>query len=235
MVNINFLDFYLCFTKINKETTYVNETIMKFIEAKEARDYFHVTGTTLRNWATCGRIKVKRISNRKFLYDIDSFNPDIEASLPLDSRMNVVYARVSTTKQNLDLNEQIETIKKYCLCHGVTVDKIYKDVASGMNENRNGFNELISDVIQSKVKTVYITFKDRLIRFGFEQIKSIFGKFNTDIVILDDNEETSKTFQDELTEDLISIIHHFSMKMYANRRKKLKDFKKILEEEKVDF
>lgn len=202
---------------------------MKFVEAKEAREYFHVTGPTLRNWVQWGRIRVKKISNRKFLYDIDSYNPESE-SVPTDSRDVVVYARVSTTKQTNDLNEQIETVKKYCLCHGVTVDKVYKDIASGMNENRQGLNDLINQVIQNRVKTVYITFKDRLVRFGFEYMKNIFNKFNTEIIVLDDNEETSKTFQDELTEDLISIIHHFSMKMYASRRKKLNNFKKILEE-----
>ena len=49
------------------------------------------------------------------------------------------------------------------------------------------------------------------------------------MIILDELEESNKTFQDELTEDLISIIHHFSMKLYSNRRKKLKEIEKILE------
>ena len=57
--------------------------------------------------------------------------------------------------------------------------------------------------------------------------------FNTKIFVIDDHEETNKTFQDELTEDLISIIHHFSMKLYSNRRKKFKDIENILENDKI--
>ena len=97
---------------------------------------------------------------------------------------------------------------------GIDISDVYKDIASGMNENRKEFNLLIDDVIKGNVKTVYITFKDRLTRFGFEYFKNLFGKFGTEIVVIDFNEESSSLFQTELTNDLISIIHHFSMKLY---------------------
>ena len=91
---------------------------------------------------------------------------------------------------------------------------------------------MIDDVIKGNVKTVYITFKDRLTRFGFEYFKNLFGKFGTEIVVIDFNEESSSLFQTELTNDLISIIHHFSMKLYSNRRKKFKQIESILENDK---
>ena len=98
-----------------------------------------------------------------------------------------------------------------------------------MNENRKDFNILINDVISGKIKNIYISFKDRLTRFGFDYFKNLFQKYNVNIIILDELEESNKTFQDELTEDLISIIHHFSIKLDSNRRKKLKEIEKILE------
>ena len=115
---------------------------------------------------------------------------------------------------------------------GIDISDVYKDIASGMNENRKEFNLLIDDVIKGDVKTVYITFKDRLTRFGFEYFKNLFGKFGTEIVVIDFNEESSSLFQTELTNDLISIIHHFSMKLYSNRRKKFKQIESILENDK---
>ena len=80
------------------------------------------------------------------------------------------------------------------------------------------------------LKTIYITFKDRLSRFGFNYFKNIFSYFGTNIIVLDDKEETNKTYQQELMEDLLSIIHTYSMKLYTNRKKKIKEIEKIIKE-----
>lgn len=126
---------------------------------------------------------------------------------------------------------QIEIIKKYCLSNGIIINKIYQDIASGMNENRKDFNILINDVISGKINKIYISFKDRLTRFGFDYFKNLFAKYDTQIIVLDELEESSKIFQDELTDDLISIIHHFSMKLYSNRRKKFKAIENLIKNE----
>ena len=201
---------------------------MNYVNASEARNYFDINATTLKKWKDEGRIKFKKFSSKKFLYDIDSFETEHSSK----QRKNVIYARVSNTKQFNDLQTQIEILKHYCLSKGIDISDVYKDIASGMNENRKEFNLLIDDVIKGNVKTVYITFKDRLTRFGFEYFKNLFGKFGTEIVVIDFNEESSSLFQTELTNDLISIIHHFSMKLYSNRRKKFKQIESILENDK---
>ena len=95
-----------------------------------------------------------------------------------------------------------------------------------MNENRNYFNKIIDMVLDNKVDKVFISYKDRFTRFGFNYFQNMFKKFNTEIVILNLTKE--EDFQDELVNDFISIIHHFSMKMYSNRRKELNDLKKKL-------
>ena len=104
--------------------------------------------------------------------------------------------------------------------NGVIVDNIFKDIASGMNENRKGLNDLLTEVINGNIDTVYISFKDRLTRFGYGYLENLFDYFGTKIVCINSSKE--EDFQQELSEDLISIIHHFSMKMYSNRRKILK-------------
>lgn len=199
---------------------------MNYVTAKEAKNILKINATTLKSWKDKGILSYKKLSDKKILYDIDSVlnNSDIN-----DNRLNVIYARVSNTKQHNDLLNQIELVKSYCITNGIKISKVYQDIASGMNENRKDFNILINDVISGKIKNIYISFKDRLTRFGFDYFKNLFQKYNVNIIILDELEESNKTFQDELTEDLISIIHNFSMKLYSNRRKKLKEIEKILE------
>ena len=204
----------------------MNINNMNYVTAKEAKNILKINATTLKSWKDKGILSYKKLSDKKILYDIDSV---LNNSDMVDNRLNVIYARVSNTKQHNDLLNQIELVKSYCITNGIKISKVYQDIASGMNENRKDFNILINDVISGKIKNIYISFKDRLTRFGFDYFKNLFQKYNVNIIILDELEESNKTFQDELTEDLISIIHHFSMKLYSNRRKKLKEIEKILE------
>ena len=138
-----------------------------------------------------------------------------------DNRKVCIYARVSTTKQSKDLADQIEYLKKYLVSNGLNPELVFSDIASGMNENRSGLNEMIDQIIKGKISKVVISHKDRLTRFGFDYFEHLFEKFNVTIEVV--NLEDEKSFQDEITEDLISIIHHFSMKLYGKRRNKCKE------------
>jgi len=58
-----------------------------------------------------------------------------------------------------------------------------------------------------------IEYKDRLLRFGFEEFELICKKFKTNIIIIDEdvydkNKNNVKEIT-EITEDLVAIIHHF--------------------------
>ena len=203
---------------------------MNYITSKEIKQQLQISGVTLMQWKNSGKIQYKKLSDKKILYDLDSLNAITENSNNLNIK-NVIYARVSSNSQKDDLNNQIEIIKNYMLNNGIKVDDIYYDIATGMNENRKSFNELLEQIFKREIKNVYITFKDRLSRFGFNYFKSIFNYFGTNIIILDNQEETNKTYQQELAEDLIAIIHSYSMKLYVNRKKKLKEIEKILNDE----
>lgn len=203
---------------------------MNYVSAKEARRILQITSITLMHWKNNGKINYKRLSSRKILYDVDSvLNNNDYTETNLNSK-NVIYARVSGSSQKNDLINQIETIKNYLLNNGIKIDDVYSDIASGMNEDRKQLNELMESVFKREVKTVYITFKDRLSRFGYNYFKKIFSYFGTEIFILDENEETNKTYQQELCEDLTEIIHTYSMKLYRDRKNKLKEISKILKE-----
>ena len=98
---------------------------------------------------------------------------------------------------------------------GIVVDDVYSDIASGMNLDRKSFMKLLSDIQDNKIDTVYITYKDRLARLSYELVERLFDynnvRINTIYII-------NITDEEELFEDLMQIIHSFSMKMYSRRR-----------------
>lgn len=73
-------------------------------------------------------------------------------------------------------------------------------------------------VIRGEVELLVLENKDRLVRFGYEILEQLFKYFRCRILVLNDILE-NKTYEQELTEDLISIIHYFTMKNYSHRRK----------------
>lgn len=195
---------------------------MSFYTAKQIKDKYGISSQTLYNWRKNNKIEYSVLPSGSFVYR-DPLAVDEDAA---DFRMNVIYARVSNTKQKDDLDHQISVISEYMVKNGYKIDKIYSDIASGMNENRREFGRLMNAIVAKEISHIFVSYKDRLTRFGFGYIERICSQFGVEIVVLNSTKE--EDFQTELTQDLISIIHHFSMKLYSNRRKQLKEFKKIL-------
>ena len=190
-----------------------------FLSPKEVKDRYRITNQTLYNWRCAGKIKYQKLPSGSFVY------------FPLEEQLgstkkHVIYARVSNTKQADDLKHQISLLQQYLCSNGIIVDEVFSDIASGMNEDRTKFNTLMELVVTGDIDTIYITYKDRLTRFGFGYIEKFCSLHGTKIIAV--NVTNEEDFQTELTTDLISIIHHFSMKMYSNRRTELKKLEKTL-------
>lgn len=144
------------------------------------------------------------------------------------NRKIISYSRVSTQSQKEQLKEQTQRIYNSCISRNIKLDEQFEDIKSGMNHDRPKFQELIRLVISGRVQLIIIENKDRPVRFGFDTLEQIFKYFGTRILVLNDSLE-NKTYEQELTEDLISIIHYFTMKSYSHRRK-LNKIRKELEE-----
>lgn len=184
--------------------------------SKKIRQILQVSSQCLYQMRITGRIKTKQISDKKYLYKLpEKFISNTEPKI-------AIYARVSTPKQKKDLDNQINYLRQYIVSNGNIVDNslIFSDIASGMNENRKGLNDLITEIISGTVNKVIISNRDRLTRFGYGYLKSLFDRYNCEIIEVNLTED--KSFEQELTDDLISIIHHFSMKFYGKRKNKLK-------------
>lgn len=190
-----------------------------YLSPKEVKERYRITSQTLHNWRLLGKIQFKKLPSGSYLY------LPIE-DIPAEPKAHIIYARVSNAKQSDDLKHQISILQQYMCSNGIVVDDIYSDIASGMNDQRQKFNAMIERVVTGGIDTIYVTYKDRLTRFGFGYIENFCKLHNTKIVVV--NATREEDFQTELTADLIAIIHHFSMKMYSNRRSELKKLKKQL-------
>ena len=175
----------------------------------------HITRQTLVQYVKRKEIRVVLLPNGTYDYNDD----DVYRKAGLASeRMNVVYARVSTAKQKADLENQVEILINFCNKNGVKVNKTYKDVASGMNFDRKQFKILLNEILDFKVGKLYITYKDRLSRISFDMFKRLFSEFGCEVIVINDTDE--KTDETEIFEEIISMLHCFSMRMYSRRRKR---------------
>ena len=199
------------------------------MKAKEVRSILGITQQTLYNWTKEGKIKFHKISDHLNIYDDDSVYALIGNKQNKRNRKIISYSRVSTQNQKEQLKEQTQRIYDSCISRGIKLDEQLEDINSGMSEDRPSFQKLMRMVVKNEVELVVIENKDRLIRFGYSTIESIFKYFGTKILVLNDTIE-NKTYEQELTEDLISIIHYFTMKSYSHRRK-LNKLRKDLETE----
>lgn len=108
-----------------------------------------------------------------------------------DERSDAIYARVSTKKQKDDLERQINHLKIFAVDHNPKNLVVKSDIASGLNDNRKELNQLIDLVQNNKINRIFIMYKDRFTRFGFNYIKRICDFHNTEIIIVSNEEMIS--------------------------------------------
>ena len=96
---------------------------------------------------------------------------------------------------------------------------ILKEVGSGLNERRKKLQQVLAMVSRGEVRNVYITYRDRLTRFGFHYLETMFNACGTNIIIVRDA-ACEKAMQEELVEDMMSLIACFSSKLYDMRARK---------------
>ena len=184
-----------------------------------------VTTTTLRNWHESGELVPFKITNGGTRYYSEKqLNKYLNLNLEIETHKRIViYSRVSNVGQKDDLKNQIEFLKQYSNAKGYITEEI-TDIGSGLNFKRKNWNKLLDDVQKKEVSKIIIAHKDRFIRFGFDWFESFCEKFGCEIEIVN-NENLSP--QEEMVQDLVSIIHVFSCRIYGLRKykKEIRDVK----------
>lgn len=197
-----------------------------FYKTGEVAKILGVTVRTVLIYDVEGEIKFSRNqSNRRIILKEDLLKYLEEKGMLLDdtqsSKRDVIYARVSSNEQKIkgDLDRQALFIVENV--SNLQNPLILKEVGSGLNDKRPNLLKLIDMVLTDKVNNIYITYKDRLTRFGYNYIETICKAKGVSIVVLQ-NDINTRTVHEELLEDMMSLITSFAGKLYGMRSNKNK-------------
>lgn len=124
------------------------------------------------------------------------------------------------------MKNQVEFLLDFANAKGIIIDQLIEDIGSGLDYNRKKWNKLIEHCMENKIDSIMVTHKDRFIRFGYEWFERFLGKYDVTIIVV--NNETLSP-NEELVQDIISILHVFSYEIYGMRKYK----KKIEEDEEI--
>jgi putative resolvase len=176
---------------------------------------------TLQRWDREGRLKAKRtLSGRRYYNEADLATALNLPQRPA-ARRTIAYCRVSSPAQRPDLQNQRAALSSYAVSKQLVVDDWIMEIGGGLNFERTRFLALVDAIVAGEVERVLIAHQDRLARFGFALIKHLCETHHTELVVM--NTETLSPEQ-ELVQDLMSIIHCFSSRLYG-----LRNYRKALE------
>lgn len=189
----------------------------KWVSIGKASKILGVSISALRAWERKGILIPNRTPTGHRRYDLSQLETlEIKKYQRKPQSSVYLYARVSTQKQadTGNLDRQIGRLTNYAVNHGYTINKIFKDIASGLNENRKGLQKLLQAVRDDNKSMIIIEYKDRLARFGFAYLERYITDFGGEIIIVEEKEANE---QQELLEDLIAITTSFSARIYGQR------------------
>lgn len=184
---------------------------------KEFAELLNVTVKTLQRWDREKTLVANRTPTNRRYYTYDQYLQFKGIGRDADSRKIVIYTRVSTRNQADDLENQVDFLQNYVNAKGLIVDEVIRDYGSGLNYNRKKWNQLLGEVMENKVKMIFVSHKDRFVRFGFDWFERFCNKFNVEIVVVK-NDKLSP--HEELVQDIVSILHVFSCRLYGLRKYK---------------
>ena len=199
-----------------------------YLSINKVAKQLNKSAQTLRNWEKTGELIPAYKTKSGYRYYTEE---QINKLLGVEEkeRVTIGYCRVSSRKQQDDLERQIENMRNYLCAKGYKFE-IITDIGSGINYNKVGLNILLDKVIKGEVDKVVVLHKDRLLRFGFELVENLCKRYGTSIEVVDN---TPKTEEQELVEDLVQIITVFSCKLQGKRANKMKKVIAELKDEDI--
>jgi predicted site-specific integrase-resolvase len=195
---------------------------MKKLTITEAAKIKGVSASTLRRWEAEGKLIPERTANGHRRYDLAHL-----LGLKPNGALTIAYARVSSHNQKDDLDRQKQVLELFCASQGWQF-QIIDDVGSGVNYSKRGLQHLIRAIADNQVERLVLTHKDRLLRFGSELIFNLCEHFGTEVVIINQTENTS--CDEDLAKDIREIITVVSARLDGSRNPKNK---RVVEELKA--
>lgn len=202
----------------------------RYLSVRGFAELLGVSRSTVISWIKSKRIVAYNVHGRwKIPYS------EVEKILRGVQRIRrlAIYARVSSNTQKDDLERQVEALKLWIAKNFPQAEYVVvTDIASGLNEDRSGLKKLIEVVRRREIDAVVVAHEDRLARFGFEYLKTLFNVLGVELFIAfkEEPEEEPKDYRQELVEDFVEIVTSFAAKIYGKRSRKYRKVVSFIEE-----
>ena len=193
----------------------------QLVSISRAADELGVCIATRREWDKLGTLVPVLTTGKHRRYrisDIDKMKGEYVDGKKKDAKVRVcIYARVSSheQKQKGDLERQVGRISKYCVDKKYDIIETLDEVGSGMNEDRAKLKRVFKLVSEHKIDKVVVEHKDRLARFMVGFLQEFFSSHDVEIEWM--SEILGKSYEQELVEDILSLMSSFSNKIYGRR------------------
>jgi len=198
----------------------------RYLSTREFAKLLGVSRVTVIKWIKTGRIVAHSVYGKwRIPYS------EVERLLRGVQRVRrvAIYARVTSNTQRNDLERQVESLKLWVSKNFPSAEYVVvTDIASGLNEDRRGLRRLIEMAKRKEVQAIVIAHRDRLTRFGFEYLKTLFKILGVDVYVA--FQEEPKDYVQELVEDFIEIATSFASRIYGKRSKRYKEVVKCIGE-----
>lgn len=192
------------------------------ISTGKAAKLLGISVKTLQRWEREGRlVPIARTDSNRRLYTEAQLREFIGLrNAASDPTRLVAYCRVSSAAQKPDLANQRKVLEEFVVAKGLANVEFVEDVGGGLNFKRKRFLTLMDEIGRREIKTLILAHRDRLTRFGFEWFEHFAQVNGCELLVL--NQERLSPEQ-EMVQDLMTIVHCFSSRLYGlrNYRKKL--------------
>lgn len=200
---------------------------MKLLRMNEVSEITGLAQSTLRLMHRKGELVPAKISPGGTRYYSDEQIKEYMGIETVSKRIVIGYARVSSKKQEDDLNRQIENLKTYMFAKGYSFEMI-TDIGSSINYSKNGLTKLLERIHNGEVSKVVVLSKDRLVRFGFELLETVCKLNDCEIEVVDN---TPKIDEEELVNDLVKVVNVFGSGLKGEQSKLIRQFVEDLEDD----
>lgn len=187
-----------------------------YLSIGELAEKIGVSISTLYRWDKTGQLKAEfRTKGNHRRYKLSSVLSSLYGKEIAEEtqRFEVGYGRTSSSDQKDDLKRQEDHLRQ--AMKGCANPLIISDLGSGLNFKKRGLNKLITLILADKVSKLYLTHKDRLLRFGYELVAKLLESHGGEIILIDEPKLIPSEV--ELAEDVLSILTVFSAKLYGKR------------------
>lgn len=200
---------------------------MKLLRMNEVSEITGLAQSTLRLMHRKGELVPAKVSPGGTRYYSDEQIKEYMGVKTASKRIVIGYARVSSRKQEDDLDRQIENLKTYMFAKGYSFEMI-TDIGSSINYSKRGLTKLLERIHNGEVSKVVVLYKDRLVRFGFELLETVCKLNDCEIEIVDN---TPKTNEEELVNDLVKVVNVFGSELKGDQSKLVKQFVEDLKDD----